>query len=196
MRGMIAILVVGLMAVPATAAPIVLQGSYVFKGRVEPITRRSVISVDTRRPDAQARLNELRARGAQCQSAPAGVVRCMLYGRAGDVSPLSIQKAQRKYQGFRVEMAAHRTPPSLLSEGEDVRQWQVNQAGAWNLANFDSYIYYERRSGDGKFVLPGLTDGLWINVNEPHRLRVYDEVIFQDGPGVVHHDAIEAILER
>lgn len=178
----------------ASAVPVALSGSYIFKGRVEPLARITYDIIDLRRPGSQQRWEQLRALGAQCQAAPGQMIRCLTYGRISDVSASSLQKMAERHRGLRIDMGALRAAPSVITDSGEIRQWSVPQSFQWNRGSFEQYIFWETRIGN-KIVLPGVENGFWLNVLSPRMMALHDSINVTEDSTRWHNDAALVILE-
>ncbi len=190
--------VVGLFASVALAEPMALSGTYQFKGRVEPVMRQTYDVLFAAAPGAKERINQLKAQGATCLSAPAGRVRCITIRPPREVAPASLRKIAQRHQGLRVQMGPVTANPVLVVDGEVYRQWEISQQGVWNGGSFQSYRYNEKPEAVSQIVLPGRyeTDGgFWLIVENSKALRHLDEATLRENDSRWHVDSAQAVLE-
>lgn len=182
----------------AQAHPYSFEGTYSFKGRVEPQGRLTVDVIDTRFPDAAKRLEDVRAQGATCEPQAGTVIRCSKMWNKTHVAQTSLQKIVSRNFGFFVSFSRAMTPPTLVSEGDALTEWRVKQAGEWNGDRFASYRYLWMRSASGdmaKLVLEGSRSTLELVTNDGRTLDKLDSTVVTESRWRWHVDYAVVTLE-
>jgi len=183
----------------AQAHPASFEGTYSFKGHVEPQGRLTVDVIDTRFPDAAKRLEDVRAQGATCEPQAGTVIRCSKMWNKTHVAQTSLQKIAERNRGFFVSFAHLMAPPTLVSEGDSVSEWRVKQSGEWSGDRFASYRYLWIRnvSGDmAKLFLEGTHSTLELLTNDARTLGKFDSTVVTESRWRWHVDYATVTLEK
>jgi hypothetical protein len=183
-------------ALAAARTPIALDGEFRAMGHVEALGRLTVDVVDTRSPDADARLAQLRSDGAACTAVMANTWRCTMMHPASEVPQASLDAIAARNHDVFAKLGGVWASPSVTSEGESVTDWQIGQKGECQAGAFETYRYLELGGDLVKIVLPAERASVELIVKDQQRLAKWDSKVVTESRWRWHEDAALVILEK
>lgn len=170
--------------------PLALEGTYRFAGHVTPLGRKTVDVIDTRMPDADERLEEVRGNGGTCQLAAANTWRCVTLG--GDVAASSLETLGQRNAALFARFDAVTGAPSLVTDGESFKEWEISQDGATPEGTFERYVHRLLQGDLAKIVV----NGEELIVRDAGHLAKWDMKTVTESRWRWHEDAALVVLER
>ncbi len=177
-------------------APIALSGDYRFAGDVQAVGRLTVDVIDTRMPDATARLAALREVGAACTLAMSNTWRCTKMHPTTAVPAGSLAKISARGADLFASFGATTGSPVIVSEGESLVEWEVPQDGSSSVGPFTQYRYLDLQGDLVKIILPGSgsTGSMELIVKDAMHLAKWESVTVSEGRWRFHQDMALVIL--
>ena len=190
-----AFIVAGFTASAAFANPYSFSGDYRFTGVVEPVGRMTVDVVDARMPDAAKQVQTIESNGGYCQRV-ASSIRCTTMNHASSVPQSSLLKIHDKNVGLQVSFGTQTSPPSVITRGSTVVDWQISQPVQWAGGRADNYVYREMQGGISKLILPGTPEPLTLNSVDGQTLNKQETFVVTESRWRWHEDMASIVLTR
>jgi len=178
--------------------PILMLGLYSFKDDVVPVGRLTIDVVDSRMPDAAARIQAFKRDGSLCQAVAMGQTRCVRTLPASAVPQASLDYVRAHRAGAGVMFYARSGDPVLVRQSETGSEWLIPQRGVWSGGEFSQFRYMVSREGVIKMEIPGrdASAPLWLVLEKDHTLRHGETVPWAEGRFRTQMDSVEIVLRR
>ncbi len=174
--------------------PVLLSGAFYFTNHIEPAGRLTTDVIDTRMPDSEQRLKNLRADGAACELKTSNVYRCSKFHGPEKIPQTSLDEIARQHTDQFIIFGTQTGTPELLFKGTAVVEWLVPQN--INVLGQDFTQFRLREFTDGTLRKVILPDGQEFIIQGSDQVSRFAINHVGDGRWRWHQDVAYVMLNR